>query len=41
MILAVPIGLFFMNLYKYGAFDSMINSFMTLVRDINAFRKGE
>lgn len=41
MILAVPIGLFFMNLYKYGAFDSMIQSFLTLVRDINAFRKGE
>ena len=41
MILAVPIGLFFMNLYKYGAFDSMIHSFLTLVRDINAFRKGE
>ncbi len=40
MIMAVPIGLFFMNLYKYGAFDTMIDSFMTLVRDINAFRKG-
>lgn len=41
MILAVPIGLFFMNLYKYGAFDSMIDSFLTLVRDINAFRKNQ
>lgn len=39
MILAVPIGLFFMNLYKYGAFDSMIDSFLTLVHEINEFRK--
>ena len=41
MILAVPIGLFFMNLYKYGAFDSMIDSFLALVREINAFRKNQ
>ena len=41
MILAVPIGLFFMNLYKYGAFDSMIDSFLTLARDINRFRKNQ
>ena len=39
MILAVPIGLFFVNLYKYGAFDSLIDSFVTLVREINEFRK--
>ena len=24
MILAVPVGLVFINFYKYGAFDSMI-----------------
>lgn len=39
MILAVPIGLFFKSLYEYGAFDRMLKSFMTLVREINAFRK--
>lgn len=39
MILAVPIGLFFLNLYKYGAFDSMIHSFVTLVRKVNQFRR--
>lgn len=41
MILAVPVGLFFKSLYEYGAFDSMLGSFMTLVKEINAFRKGE
>lgn len=39
MILAVPIGLFFKSLYEYGAFDGMLKSLMTLIREINAFRR--
>lgn len=39
MILAVPIGMVFLNLYKYGAFDSMIDNIKILVHDINEFRK--
>ena len=39
MILAVPIGLIFINFYKYGAFDSMIENARLLVREINEFRK--
>ena len=41
MILAVPVGLFFMKLYKYGAFDSMIAASQGLCREINRFRKNE
>ena len=39
MILAVPIGMLFLNLYEFGAFDSFIDSVKTLIHDINAFRK--
>lgn len=38
MILAVPIGLIFINFYKYGAFDSLIRNVKLLIREINAFR---
>lgn len=38
MILAVPIGLVFINFYKYGAFDSMIGNARELAREINRFR---
>ena len=31
MILAVPVGLVFINFYKYGAFDSMIRNFRMLM----------
>ena len=41
MILAVPIGLIFINFYKYGAFDSLIENVKLLIRELNAFRKGE
>lgn len=41
MILAVPIGIFFVSLYEYGAFRSMTDSLASLVRDMNAFRKKE
>ncbi len=40
MILAVPLGLFFVNLYHYGAFDRMIDSALTLWRELERFRKG-
>jgi len=40
MILAVPIGMLFLNLYEFGAFDSIINSVKTLIHDMNAFRRG-
>lgn len=39
MILAVPIGMIFLNLYEFGAFDSMIDSIKILIHDINEFRK--
>ncbi len=41
MILAVPIGLLFLNLYRYGAFKGMTDSAAALVREIQSFRKGE
>ncbi len=41
MILAVPVGLIFINFYKYGAFDSMITNFKMLLQEINKFRKEE
>ena len=39
MILAVPIGLVFINFYRYGAFDSLIENVKILVKDINEFRE--
>lgn len=41
MILAVPIGMFFVSLYEYGAFRGMTDSLASLVRDMNVFRKKE
>ncbi|GLC79100.1 sporulation integral membrane protein YtvI [Lacrimispora brassicae] len=40
MIIAVPVGMLFLNLYEFGAFDSFIGSVKTLIHDIKAFRKG-
>ena len=40
MILAVPIGLIFINFYKYGLFDSLIRNVKLLIREIDSFRKG-
>lgn len=40
MILAVPVGLVFINFYKYGAFDSMIRNFRMLMESIQKFREG-
>lgn len=39
MILAVPVGLVFLNLYKYGIYDSMIDNLKIFVHDIEVFRK--
>ena len=41
MILAVPVGLFFLNLYHFGAFKGMTDSAAALIQEIQAFRKGE
>ena len=41
MILAVPVGLVFINFYKYGAFDSMIRNFRMLMEAIQKFRREE
>lgn len=39
MIIAVPVGLVFVNFYHYGAFDSLIENVKRLIRDVNEFRK--
>ncbi len=39
MILAVPIGMLVLNLYEFGAFDSLIDNLKILVHDVNEFRK--
>lgn len=39
MILAVPVGLVFVNLYQEGVFDTTRDSVLILARDLNAFRK--
>ena len=41
MILAVPIGMFVLNLYHYGVFDSMIQNMKLLAEEIRRFRKEE
>lgn len=41
MILAVPVGLVFINFYKYGAFDSMIENMKLLIKEVDEFRKGK
>ena len=38
MILAVPIGILAMNLYHYGAFDSLIENSKLLAKEIQLFR---
>ena len=41
MILAVPVGLIFINFYRYGAFDSFLENGRLLIHEIEALRKGE
>ncbi|MDR1765356.1 MAG: sporulation integral membrane protein YtvI [Lachnospiraceae bacterium] len=40
MILAVPIGILVLNLYRFGAFDTLFGNLRTLWEDIRAFAKG-
>ncbi len=39
MILAVPVGLIFINIYRYGAFDSLIENVKLLIEEIQKLRK--
>lgn len=39
MIVAVPVGMILINLYKAGVFDNQIRCIKELVQDINEFRK--
>ena len=39
MIIAVPIGIILINLYKAGAFDKMIEDMKSLITDFNEYRK--
>lgn len=39
MIIAVPIGMILINLYKAGVFDNQIRCIKELVHDVNEFRK--
>lgn len=39
MILAVPVGLLALNLFKYGVYDNLIKNVKILIHDINEFRK--
>lgn len=41
MIIAVPVGMILINLYKAGIFDNQIRCVKELVADINKFRKFE
>lgn len=41
MILAVPLGILVLNLYKYGAFDTMIDSIKLLMDDVGRLRRGK
>lgn len=41
MILAVPVGMIVIELYRYGAFASLIQAVRDLIDFINAFRRGE
>ena len=38
MILAVPIGIFVMNLYHYGAFDPLIGNIRLLAEEVQLLR---
>lgn len=38
MIVAVPIGIIFMNMYQAGVFDTIVNSFRILAAGLRRFR---
>lgn len=39
MIIAIPLGMLFINFYQAGAFDSVIWCFREIIKDFNEFRK--
>lgn len=39
MIIGIPIGMVFVNMYRIGVFDRIIKGFKIIVHDINEFRK--
>jgi sporulation integral membrane protein YtvI len=39
MILAIPIGMVLVNLYRVGMFDRLVRGFKIIVHDLNEFRK--
>ena len=39
MIIAVPLGMIIMNLFKVGIFDGILNSLKVVIDDFNQFRK--
>ena len=39
MILAIPIGMIFINLYKAGAFDTVVWCLKEAISDFNSFRR--
>lgn len=41
LIIALPIGTIFVNLYKAGAFDKIIRDVRAMVKDFNDYRKSE
>ncbi len=41
MIIAVPVGIIFMNMYEEGVFDTTLNSLKILMASINNFRRLE
>lgn len=41
MIVALPLGVVVLNLYRAGLFDRVINDAKTIYNDINRYRKGE
>lgn len=41
MILAVPVGIVFINFYRYGAFDSLIENVKLLAEEIQKIRDGK
>lgn len=39
MIIGIPVGMVFVNLYRIGMFDTIIKGFKIIAHDINEFRK--
>ena len=41
MIVAVPLAIIALSLYKHGLFDSLIANVKLLIEEVNRFRKEE